>query len=65
MAHLREDIREAQVQKLANEERAGNFQRRMNEYKAKYGEIQDNFSQVQIRYYKLEQENENFKVDKD
>jgi stress response protein SCP2 len=65
LAHLREDMKQLELQREASEERASNFERRMNEYIAKHNELQNIYGQSQVKYYKLQKDNDNLRVDKE
>lgn len=53
------------MQKQAIQARAMNFERRMNEYVLKFGEAQQQFNDCQIKYYKLQNDYDNARVDRD
>ena len=65
IAQLRQDLRQVQTSKEASGERALNFEKQLNEYILKFNDLQGNFSQCQINYYRLQKDNDNLKIDRD
>lgn len=62
---LREQLRQEHLQKESIEARAINFEKRMSQYISKFNEAQEHYNNCQIKYYKLQKDCDNLRVDKD